>query len=78
MWVLFQVHGKRFAYGLLYRSCHFAVSKFGFGLSFKLWLGNLDAYDCCKSFAEVLTADLNVVFLQFFHFLGELFLCILL
>lgn len=54
--VLLKVVGEGLAYGLIDSACHFAVAEFGFGLSFKLGFGHLDADYGGEAFAEVFAA----------------------
>ena len=66
--MLFQVVAQGFADGLLHGAHHFAVAKFGLGLTFELRLGHFDGQHGSEAFAEVLAGDFDIVFRNFFEF----------
>ena len=70
--MLLKIVCESLANSLLYGTCHLAVAKLGLGLSLELRFCHLDADDGCKSFAEVLTADFDMVLCQLLEFLGAL------
>ena len=59
-----QIIGQRLAYSLLNRTSHLAVTQLGLRLTLELRLSHLHADDRCETFAEVLTADFNLLLLQ--------------
>ena len=73
--IFFQIVIEYVTEYLLYGTGDFIVAEFGFGLSFKLWLGYFDRYDTCEPFAKVVAHDLHLQLFEKFIFLTVAFEC---
>ena len=63
--MLFQIVGQSLAHSLLHSTSHLAVAQFRLGLSLELGLSHFHTDDRRETLAEVLTADFNLLLLQF-------------
>ena len=61
-WVLFEISSKRITYTLGHDTYYFRVTKFAFGLAFKLRLWHFNGDHGCQSFTVIFTGELHFSF----------------
>src|SRR5690606_36380150 len=71
--IFFEVVLEHFAHRLAHRRYNFAVSKFGFRLTFELRFGNFHRNDSRQTFTEVITRNLEFQFIEHSRSIGVLF-----
>ena len=62
--IFFEEVQQHFTHCGVYRAHSLGITKFRFGLAFKLRFGNFYRNDCSQSFSEIITTDINLCFFQ--------------